>query len=507
MPSHRRVLQACLFTLGISALLVLAPHGRSEASGGDALDLTLEKAIELALRNSRVLTNERLARSVERYALRVAENEFRPRVTVGAFGLSDDDGELTTDTSGIRSGVRLRVPTGGEFALVSRVADLGFDGLDGIASHGSSLDLTFTQPLLRGGGLKVGGATLRTARTNEEINLLAFKSAVIQLTSRVIGAYWSFVQAGRRVEIAARSLGRAQDLLEVNRLLVQTGRMAERDVVQAEADIARRELDLISAEGAFDAARMSLVDLLDIDSDTMFGATEDLSEAQAALQVISAEDGTEIALQRRPDYLGALLGLENAETRVVVAKNERLWDLSLSLATDLEGDGDALVGAARDLDRTGRRIALDLSVPVGRAASDPARLEYRRSLAAAEIASNNLDELRQRISIEVRNAVRDVELARRGVALASTALELAEQKTQIEREKLSLGLSTNFQLVTFENDLVLAENAELDALARLLNSVTELERTLGTTLERWDIDVEQVEFEYGADLGRMKTVR
>ena len=95
--------------------------------------------------------------------------------------------------------------------------------------------------------------------------------------------------------------------------------------------------------------------------------------------------------------------------------------------------------------------------------------------------------------IEVRNAVRDTELSLQRVDLARRARALAQQKAEIEREKLSLGVSTNFQLVTFENDLVLAENAELDAVVEYLNTVTELDRTLGTTLDRWGIDMESVE--------------
>ncbi|MCY4040457.1 MAG: TolC family protein [Gammaproteobacteria bacterium] len=492
----------CVYVALASALLcscAARAQGAVESveNASQTLDLTLEGAVELALGNSRVLANQRLGRVIERYTLRVAENEFRPRVTIGAFGLNNEVGDANTETSGILSGVRMRVPTGGEFSLTSRAEDLGLGGGDGISTHGSNVDFTFRQPLLRGGGLKVGGADLRNARRREEINVLAFKSTIIDLTSRVVRAYWTYVQAGRRVDIATRSLERAQDLLEVNKLLVQTGRMAERDVVQAEADIARRELDVISAEGSVDAARMSLIDILDIDSDTRFGSTDVLTVDDVPASTPDADAGTDTALEMRPDYLRALLGLSIAETRVAVAKNARLWDLSLTLGTRLEGDGDALVGAARDLDRTGRRVALDLSVPVGRAASDPAKLEHESAVAALAIARNNLDDLRQRINIEVRNAVRDVELARRGVVLAETARALAERKTEVEREKLSLGLSTNFQLVAFENDLVLAENAELDAKARLLNAVTELERTLGTTLERWQIDVKQVEFEYG----------
>lgn len=78
--------------------------------------------------------------------------------------------------------------------------------------------------------------------------------------------------------------------------------------------------------------------------------------------------------------------------------------------------------------------------------------------------------------------MRNVGLAEQSVVVARRARELSEQKTEIEREKLRLGVTTNFQLVTFENDLVLAEIAELDALVGHLNATTNLDRTLGT----WD---------------------
>jgi len=503
MLNSSAISPACL-GLPFAMLLNGSLHAQDtaqDAASSDVrtIDLTLEGTIELALRNSRMLTNQRLSRALQRYSLRVAENEFRPRFTVGAFGANNEVGKATTETSGLSSGVRLRVPTGGEFALTSRAENFGLGGGEGISTHGSNVNLSFSQPLLRGGGLEVGSASLRNARTSEEINVLAFKSAIISLTSQAVQTYWSYVQAGDRLEIATRSLERGRELLEINKLLVQTGRMAARDVVQAEADIARRELSVITAEGALDGARMSLIDLLDIDSDTYFVLTDTLSVDEVSESTPDVDAGIEIAFKRRSDYLSALLSLSITERGVAIAKNSRLWDLSLTLGTGFRGDGNALVGAAGNLDRTGRSVSLDLNVPVGRGASDPAKLAYQSAVVAVEVARNNLEDLRQRINIEVRNAVRNVDIARRGVVLAETAREFAGQKAEVERGKLSLGLTTNFQLVAFENDLVRAENAELDARVNLLNAVIGLERTLGTTLDRWQIDVERVEFEYARE--------
>ena len=458
---------------------------------GATVELTVRDAIVLALRNSRSLENARLDRSVERFALRVAEAEFRPRVTFEAYADRNEAG-VVSETAGIASAARLRIPTGGEFAVGSRVSDLPGGGPDP-AFHAATVELTFVQPLLRGAGFGAARAALRTARTDEEINVLAFQAAVIELTSRAVSAYRAYVRAGRRQEIAVRSLERARDLLDVNRLLVQAGRMAERDVIQAEADIARRELDVVAARGGLDAARLHLVDVLDLDTATRFDVTEELGSGEPETRTIDSGTALETALTNRPDYTIGVLGIRNAERRVLVARNNRLWDLSLTLGRTLSGQDDSFTTAIGALDRTGNRVSLDLEVPVGRPAAAQAQLAHRRAATGLGNARNALAELRQRIAIEVRNALRDVELAQQRVELARKARTLAQQKTQIEREKLNLGVTTNFQLVAFQNDLVLAENAELDAVVAHLDAHTTLDRTLGTTLQRWGIAIDRVE--------------
>lgn len=479
---------------GAGPLWAGEPDGSGPAPG--ALDLSVEDAVALALRSNFRLKNSRLRRSVERFALEIAESEFRPRVVTQAYaGREVTDtayGSTAYESSGVESSVRLRVPTGGEFSLGSRLTR-AMDGQPGTLSHGGVMELTFTQPLLRGAGLRVGRAALHSARISEEVNVLGFKQAVMDLTSSVIRAYRSHVQARRQSEIAVRSLERARNLLEVNQLLVAAGRMAEQDVVQARADIARRELDRVAAQGYLEATRLALINVLDIATETQFGELGTLNPEEIQPPAFDSDQGVATALQNRPDYLGAELGVRNAELRADVARNDRLWDLSVTLGSTFSGLEDNFDGVVDDFNKTGHRVSLDLEIPLGRAAAGPAELAHRSAVADLQAARNSLSELRQRITIDVENALRNSELASQRLEIARTARSLAEQKAEIEREKLSLGVSTNFQLVTFENDLVLAETNELDAVVSYLNAITELNLALGTTLDRWGIDIDQVE--------------
>jgi len=349
------------------------------------------------------------------------------------------------------------------------------------------LTFAFAQPLLRGAGARVDTASLQIARLAEAANVLALRQTTASIVSDVIVRYRSYIQAERRVGIRVKSLERARAQLAVNETLVETGRMAARDIVQTQADIAGRELDLTAAENGLDAARLTLADILDVDSRTRFRLADSLLAGEAETD---AGRAVETALANRPDYRTALLNLRAAEIAALVAEDGRQWDLSLNLGAETIGGDNFLGRAGRGLGKVDYNVALRLEIPVGPAAVDPAEREHLRARTALTKARNALTDNRQRIDIEVSGALREVALAVRQIDLARTARMLAEQQIDVEREKLRLGLSSSFRLVAAEADLVAAENRELDAVIAHLNALTALDLTLGVTLERWDIEVE-----------------
>ncbi len=473
-----------------------APAALGDEPGSAPLELTLAESITLALQNNRSLFNARLSRVTQKFDLKVAEDEFRPDVNIASLvdydiawkaeqrRLEYNEGTALFPT------VTLRLPTGGSFSvgLNTTFRDAGTQD-----AYTSSPSLHFVQPLLKGGGTAVATANLRNARRREEINILAFKTTLINIVNSVISAYRRFTLAKHQVDISARSLQRAREQLAVNQLLIQTGRMAERDAIQTEADIANRELRLTETQNSLDAARLGLINVLDIDSRTQIEPTEPLTITPMSPDLALSLD---TAFKSRPDYLQALLSLENFKTDLVVAKNNRLWDLSFSVATSATDSQQSLrrtLGSALGdvVNRGTYGVGLGLSIPFY---GDLTRQQrYVRASTALQQAEHSLTELRQNIDIEVRNAVRDVAVRLRQVDLARRSRELAEQKVAIEQEKLRLGLSTNFQLVVFEDDLVNAYNNEANTTTAYLNVLTAFDRTLGTTLETWKIDVKRME--------------
>ena len=73
--------------------------------------------------------------------------------------------------------------------------------------------------------------------------------------------------------------------------------------------------------------------------------------------------------------------------------------------------------------------------------------------------------------------------------VASPASSLAARTLEAETTKLRAGRSSNFQVVTFQDQLRVAENAALTALVGYLDALVTLDQQLGTTIDTWQIQL------------------
>ena len=454
-------LAAALLALGVGA----AGDGRA---GAPELTLTLDEAVRLALRNNRTLLSARHAREVQKLSLAVSGDRYRPRASIGASVRDAEDAPATGD---LTVGPGIRTPIGSEIRLNWSSPLLNR------ADRARTWSIGVSQPLLRGFGAEVDSAPLRLAQIGERKNILSFRDAIAGVIGAVVKAYRSVIRAHRAIAISRESLARAERQLAINRSLIRAGRMAVRELVQTEAEIANRELALVRSENGLNLANAALISVLDIDRSTRILPVEGTPPIEPVR--LDPETSIETALANRSDFLGALMEREAAEINLRLARDGRRWDLILDASVS------GVAGGERD-----RAVGLGLSIPLGDRSPRLAEVRAENQVRDAAIA---LEELRQSIPIQVRQALHDVEVGFRLVGLARRARELAEEKVEVEQRKLAQGLTSTFQLTSVEDDLVGAQTSELDAGISYLNALTALDVTLGTTLRTWNVDAEAFE--------------
>lgn len=131
-------------------------------------------------------------------------------------------------------------------------------------------------------------------------------------------------------------------------------------------------------------------------------------------------------------------------------------------------------------------VGIQVEIPVNDMSSHQAEVQARVNVRNSGI---QLAEAHQQLEREVTNAVRDINARWRQYEISQRARDLSLRKLEIEREKLTVGRSSNFQVLSYENDLRNAENARLNTLINYLNAQAELDQQLGTTLQSWDITI------------------
>ena len=456
-----------------------------------AASVSLREAIQLALLHNRSLEKAGLDREVQRFDLRVAETEFTPRLDLLSSSFYNpvkiNGASTTTRTSDTAVAITERVPTGARVALLWDNYATGLSTAP--KAYDSTLSLQLDQPLLRGGGLPANLANLRIARLSEQTNILEFKRNVIVTITNVIFAYRNLQQSQRQVEVSEVAVTRAQEQLRINRALVSSGILAPAEIIQTEADIANQEFNLLTAQANRDSARFALVKILDVDRDTPF---ESMDPIVLPTFTLDLETCRRLAFANRPDFQQALQSQSASELSVVSARNNQLWYLNLSSRYKVTG-GDTSYGAAIDRSFTRANedwnVGVTLQVPFGDLTRKQGYLHARNRASKSAI---DVTEITDNIEIEVRDALRTIELSTKRVRVAAVARELAEKKLEIEKGKLQVGRTTNFAVVLFQNDLVTARLNEIGTQIAYLNSISQLEQTLGTTLAVWGIRIEDL---------------
>ncbi len=457
-----------LYLWGVLLVFVAMPVVADDRlpCSANVCNLTLGDTIRLALKRNRTFLNSQLEREVQKFSLDVTEDRWTPKFSVGPSASWNPQDQR----AGVGAQMRLRVPTGGAFSLsLNENLSKNFD-------DSGSQTVSFSQPLLKGAWYGVESASVRQARIAEQINILSFRQAAANLVVSVIRAYRSLTAAVRAVEISEASLQRAHEQLEATRSLISAGRVAQREIGRSEATIANRELALVQTQNRLEDVLFNLRDILELDSSTQIRPL--LEEFEVDPREATMLPDLEEVLRNRTDYLQARLRIETSRIGLMLADNNLLPDLSIQFQWSHNNTG-----------QTNRQVQMNASIPLNDRAPDLGRLQADNALSQAE---RSVVKLRESISNELRQASNNMKVRLRLTELAQDARILAEKNLAVEEAKFGQGLSSTFEVASSGEELVRAEQAEVDAIVSWLEALTELDRVSGRTLDRWGIQLERV---------------
>ncbi len=374
----------------------------------------------------------------------------------------------------------------------------------------NTLGFSIVQPLLKGRGKESSGAQLLLARANASVSEEAFRAQVNTILFNVVQAYWEMVFSERNLAVAEQSLQLAGEQLGRTRAQVEVGMIAPVEETQAEVAVAQRRSELIVARNGLENATDNLRALLRAESlpggwDTVIDATE---TPEIAIEQAALDEAIRTALANRPEIATARAQIAARHVEVVAANTALLPALDLvgglsfngiggneiltggfppTIIGEVEGGyGDAL-GQLFDFDFGTWRLGVNFSMPIG---NNAAKGAYAQTTLNEDKAKTELERTEQQTILEVRQAVRAVSDAGELVTSTRATRELAELQLEIEQDRFDVGMSTNFEVLTFQDDLARSQVQELRAVIDYRRARAALARVTGAIASRYGVQIQ-----------------
>jgi outer membrane protein TolC len=444
-----------------------------------ALALSLTDAVFLALRKNLAIRNAYVDRIAQQYDLKVAEDTFSPHATLAGSTLSQTSSGFNVGQATLSPNVTVLTPIGTQLTFAW---DNSISLSSGALTRSTTPSASFIQPLLRGGGLDANLAPVQNARLTEHINQLTLRTTISQTITSVILAYRDLMRSERAKALAENAVVRAQALIDTDNALIQAGRMATMEIVQAQAGLENQKLAVLQSAQQLEVSRLALATLLNIDLATEIIVRDKLEPAKAT---VSLEEALKIAFKRRPDYLSQQDVVEQGRLGITLATNQRLWDISVFGSGSVGKQFTSGGGLPRSSSTiVNGAVGVNLNAPLNGLSLDQPVIHAKTSLSDAEI---QFSVIRQGIEQQIRTSTIAIELSWQQLEVARRALALAATAVEIEKQKLNAGRSSNFQVQTLEANYQQAEAQNLNAEIDYVNALTNFDLQLGTTLDTWKI--------------------
>jgi outer membrane protein TolC len=458
----------------------------SPASHKKLQRLSLQEAILLALRYNPNIQNAELDRIIQRYQLRIANNEFELQYALqGAANIQE------TTFNGVGSDATHTFLASPVFDLKTKLGTTTSLSIDHNISENNNfnpvLNFSFIQPLLRGFGRAVNEAALKDAIDNEWLSKLKLHQSVVDQITQVIIAYRTLILSSNNLQNQRLQLKDAQLSYEMNEKTIKSGRLEPTGNIQQSYQIKSLKLLVEQSESDFQTAAQDLLQNIGLDPEMHLSVPGNVILKD--LVIPSLQDSIDFALDHNAQYLAQKMTLLADERAYIVAKNQQSWQLDLAgnvrsgTVNDVIGTHHGFRGIYNGNNMT-EAAQIILTVPMNDVSRRSQLINAKVRLEKDRIS---LIATKRALITNITNTINMIKSLAKRYKLAQEQLTLAQQTYDLEKKKQQAGISSAIDVNYTQNQLIQAQSGLIGAKIAYLNQLTVLQRILGTTLDYWHI--------------------
>lgn len=450
--------------------------------------LSIEDAVKMALENNLGIQESRMNPEMAEYALEQIQTSYAPELlssfSQGTSAAPPTDflstgvavvttGSLTT-TGSLFQQVKFG---GGQYEVTWNGSRQTNDAPRAVFNPelGSGVTATYVQPLLQNFRIDQTREQVLQAKNNATISDLQLRQQITQTSYAVRAAYYGLVGAIENYKVAEESLEIAQQSLADDEHRLQVGTIPQMQIVSSTAEVASNEELVVINREAIEFAEDTLRILVMNKSQAGFWTEtfKPTDPEQVTSVAIDVDAAVKNALQSRTDLLVFKKQIENNDVTMRFESNQKLPSANLQARYGVTGTGgtefsyDPSGLSAIPIGSSGRSfsdvltdvlhnsfktwsVAVNFSYPLG---PSPAGAAFAQAKILDQQYKTKLTDMETQVTIQVREAARQVAMNLKRVEVDTRARDLQQQKLDGEQRMFDVGLATALELTQAQRDL------------------------------------------------------
>jgi outer membrane protein TolC len=354
-----------------------------------------------------------------------------------------------------------------------------------------SIGVTLKQPLLKNFWIDTTRLNIRVAKNRLKYSEQGLRLQLITSITAAVNAYYELIFAQQNVAVQQEALNLAQTQLDQDKQRVQIGTLAVLSVQQDESQVAQAEANLIAAQSTLDTDQDTLKNLF-TDNYTKWQGVDirPTGTLEAPEQAFDLQQSWNRGLTERPDLLQAKLNVEQQGIQLKYYRNQLFPELDLTGSYGFAGGSGDFRNTFSQLNEGNSPFytyGATLTVPLSNVGP---RNQYKSTKATLQQILLQLKQLEQNVMVQIDTAVKTAQSDYESVQATRQARIYYEAALDAEQKTYAVGKATTFEVLQYQNNLTAARSQEIRALANYNEALATLAQQEGTTLEKYNINLE-----------------
>lgn len=431
--------------------------------------LSIEEAVELALKNNRLIEQSAEDREAAKWNLSAARRRSGPKLSwsstanrIGgrAYHSSRERRYQLYNITPEQREYYLRnygsVPSAQDYPLYQ-------------SENSNSLNLSI--PLYTGGQLENQRKAARYGLNSADLTLENSKQQVKWQTAQ---AYYRALQYRENIAVQQEAINLLNEHLRTVQIQYEVGTVAMSDVLATNVQLANSQQAYNTAQGNYENALAELNNIIGLPEDTDLTL---IDEKDYETFTTSEADCLQYALEHRPDAMAAVYVVKQAEANVDSTKSGFRPTVSAVVQGSITGEGAFKADHSPEQWAAGIRLDWDIfDNHVTSAQVQQAKANQRKALSQAR---QQIEQVR----LEIREAYTNLKIAEKNIAVTFSAVKQAEEQFLIAKVRYEEGVDTNLTVMDAQEKLTMARTNYYAALYSQDTSLAQLEKAMGIPID------------------------